>query len=110
MPLENVKPSKSMDVLELLKNAQKSGSAVGGSDAPKPAPRDQVVFEQENTVTAPIPKKHNIKVLKLADPAQLYPFLTECTCGFQGRNYTVDQAKQAAANHIENAQHPSTMR
>jgi len=45
--------------------------------------------------------RHNLRIIKQMDPAQVYPFLTDCSCGTQARTFTLDDAKLAADRHLE---------
>jgi hypothetical protein len=111
-----------VDVLALLKAknaAQAPGptqtdgpkeAAIPAPKAPAPLETRKLVSEKETIVTAPVPKKHAVKVWEQNDTNQLYPFLTECSCGFQARSFTKEAAKQAEEQHISNAAQPSKIR
>jgi hypothetical protein len=44
-------------------------------------------------------RPHEVKVIERKDPSQLYPFLAECTCGYQARQLTKDMIHRYAERH-----------
>jgi hypothetical protein len=44
---------------------------------------------------------HAVKIFdRRNDPSQKYPFLTDCTCGFQSRGFSKEQAFDAKDQHL----------
>ena len=91
-------PEQAMDVLGMMKKSQESKGEVSSTTVAQP--QDEVVYETKLDSKGYFAPKHDAKVKKLADTSQRYPYLMECSCGFQARSYTEDNAKQAADGHI----------
>jgi hypothetical protein len=110
-------PGKPVDVLGMLKKkevtaggktvtsttavvAAKPAAPVVLSKEAEPIGKDEVVFEKEVLLRAPTPRVHSVKVTHLSSRDQVYPFLTECSCQFQARSLTEDNAIMAAEQHL----------
>lgn len=50
---------------------------------------------------AQVYRQHTVKIVDHSkDPSQVFPYLIDCSCGFQGRVVTLDDAKAMSEQHI----------
>lgn len=61
---------------------------------------DIVLFHREVVLGKAVPKKHVCELVNKREATQVYPYLVDCSCGFQARCYTQDEATAGMNYHL----------
>lgn len=60
-----------------------------------------VLLESREFMLGVVPRRHLMKLFERTDPAQFFPFLAQCSCGFEARTKEEVSIRSAASQHIK---------
>lgn len=74
-------------------------------EAPKPpepvvSATGDVLLESKEFILGVVPQRHVLNLFHRTDPSQFFPFLAQCSCGFEARYKSELQIRKAADDHI----------